>query len=198
MEHEFKHDQGLQGKCGSLFRHWPSSGSKCVLTTLTESWRSQLHKVPSCQRCSSATKEFCSPNSGGGRLEPRNSAPACSPGPLRPLSGPTREGVRLPGWLAHPESGILHYLFSISTGSASGGCTFTFTSAIRAVLETWEKVAPGAGEARARRPRVLLRPVAPGFRQVGLGRPCCACSALLSSVATRSPFCCPELQCLSD
>lgn len=38
----------------------------------------------------------------------------------------------------------LHYLFSISTGSASGGCTFTFTSAIRAVFQTRGKIAPGS------------------------------------------------------
>lgn len=106
----------------------------------------------------------------------------------------------------------MQYLFSISTGSASGGCTFTFTSAMRAVFETRGKVAPrsalevsGTGGGARRGPRLereardLLHPVALGLlHRIGLGRPCCACSALLGRVATATPFRCLKFQCLSD
>lgn len=59
---------------------------------------------------------------------------SCALVELAPVSteGPNRIGLAA----GAPEPGTeplsLVYLFSISTGSASGGCTFTFTSAMRA------------------------------------------------------------------
>lgn len=138
------HAQELQGKCRSFF-----SGTSCchVPSALIESRRRQFHKVSSCHAALKLLKSSTLPNREGGAQTPGNPAPACSASRLQPL--PHTPGLREKG-SGYPADcspsvgnlASLHHLFSISTGSASGGCTFTFTSAMKAVFETRGKVAP--------------------------------------------------------
>lgn len=103
----------------------------------------------------------------------------------------------------------LIYLFSISTGSASGGCTFTFTSAMRVQFPPFAQETPRVPKQQVwesknwRRQyqdgaRGLLPPVAAGpSLSVGFRWPRCACSASLAGPAT-SYSCFPEYPWLSD